>query len=775
MAEFLTASVEIDVNKDKALAELKKVETGFKTATTRMANFVKKLGSAFKSAFTKMRRIAKWAILGMIGFFTLAVREAIKYEDSVARIEQVIKSTGGAAGVTTKQLLDMADALQSVTQFSNTSIQESQALLLTFTKIGDEIYERTLTAVLDMSVAMNQDLKSSVIQVGKALNDPIVGLTALSRVGVKFTDDQKEMIKLFVESGDVLSAQKVLLRELETEFEGQATATDTAKKSVLQMKNAFSDWIRQIGEELLPLVKTSAEKLKMWFEDNEDKARAFGKRLAEIVERFSSFVKLLGTDQSSFFSKLGDGLLESLKWIGKQLWAILAPVFTELADLFVDSIKEAIRNSPIVKAALMVGGGVAGMLLANAPDINDSEEKRFNRLFKEIGERQSRIGGLSFLGEKRTDERKPVTKQDLIDRGLLVETGKRTMPRGVTSGGEFMSVRDAMKKREEQIDMEKFSRLKEMEDRVSSEEAFGEAMEKAATERLKRIRDEERKAEAARKKEARDTFTRLNSIRTIYEDLGESTQEYLNAQKELIDIQGESFIQLGVGVDLVERWKDAEFQKVTMQNSRALEEFKGVIQDSTSSLSNFFNDGITGLNSFSQAFANMTQSIMNSMNRMISNLIAEWIMFTATTGLFGQSGAASLGMSNPFGAASLSGIGGLFGGLFGGGGSTFTNDMAVMGAPAGMAKGGITSGITIAGEAGPEGIVPLPDGRHIPVELKNGGGSNVEVNVINQTSNKVEAEQGETFFDGSKLVTEIVLKDLNSNGPIRQTMGTLQG
>lgn len=35
-----------------------------------------------------------------------------------------------------------------------------------------------------------------------------------------------------------------------------------------------------------------------------------------------------------------------------------------------------------------------------------------------------------------------------------------------------------------------------------------------------------------------------------------------------------------------------------------------------------------------------------------------------------------------------------------------------------MAKGGVTEGVSIAGEAGPEAVVPLPDGRTIPVELK---------------------------------------------------------
>lgn len=37
-----------------------------------------------------------------------------------------------------------------------------------------------------------------------------------------------------------------------------------------------------------------------------------------------------------------------------------------------------------------------------------------------------------------------------------------------------------------------------------------------------------------------------------------------------------------------------------------------------------------------------------------------------------------------------------------------------------MAKGGITDGLSIAGEAGPEAVIPLPDGRTVPVRMEMG-------------------------------------------------------
>jgi hypothetical protein len=55
---------------------------------------------------------------------------------------------------------------------------------------------------------------------GKALNDPIKGVTALQRVGVSFTKGQKDQIKSLEESGHHMQAQKVILRELNKEFVG---------------------------------------------------------------------------------------------------------------------------------------------------------------------------------------------------------------------------------------------------------------------------------------------------------------------------------------------------------------------------------------------------------------------------------------------------------------------------------------------------------------------------------------------------------------------------
>lgn len=165
--------------------------------------------------------------------------------DALARVGQinaqtanVIKSTGGAAGVTADHVESLAGKLELLTGTEGEAVQEGANLLLTFKNIrngvgeGNDIFDQTTTSLVDMARAMGQDPQSAAIQLGKALNDPVQGIAALNRVGITFSDSQKGVIKSLVESGDVMGAQKIILAELNSQFggSGQAYAATYAGK-----------------------------------------------------------------------------------------------------------------------------------------------------------------------------------------------------------------------------------------------------------------------------------------------------------------------------------------------------------------------------------------------------------------------------------------------------------------------------------------------------------------------------------------------------------------
>ena len=232
----------------------------------------KTLGKGFKKAFTGAQAsMAKFglAINGIksaVNMVAGPMRMLIEYGGAQVKVNEqlarVIKSTGNVAGVTADEMRDMADALQQATVYGNEEVQVAQNILLTFKQISGEVLPRVTKVVLDTAYAMDTGLKETSIQVGKALNDPIIGLTALARVGITFTEQQKDQIKAMSEAGDMAGAQAIILEELESQFGGSSEAIKNWYGSIIQAKNAVGDLIEVIADKFGPVFKAAAHLVK---------------------------------------------------------------------------------------------------------------------------------------------------------------------------------------------------------------------------------------------------------------------------------------------------------------------------------------------------------------------------------------------------------------------------------------------------------------------------------------------------------------------------------
>jgi len=228
---------------DVATLGIKVDSKGVKQGTRNLGELDRQASKTEKSA----ARMGK-AIGAAVGFLATgalaraAIANTVEQERVVAQLEATLRSTGGAAGLTKDELLNMASAMQEVTTFGDETVIASQSLLLTFTKIGKEAFPRAQKAILDVATAMGTDLNSATLQVGKALNDPVLGMTALSRSGIQFTEDQKEVVKQMVATGRSADAQALILAELETQFGGSAEAArNTLGGALKSLQNAFGD------------------------------------------------------------------------------------------------------------------------------------------------------------------------------------------------------------------------------------------------------------------------------------------------------------------------------------------------------------------------------------------------------------------------------------------------------------------------------------------------------------------------------------------------------
>ena len=195
-----------------------------------------------------------------------------KQAGAIAKVENGIQSTGGAAGRTLEQLEKQASALQGVSLFGDEDIlNDVTAQVLTFTNIAGEQFDRTQQAALDLATKLDGDLKGAAIQLGKALNDPAANLSALSRSGIQFSEDQKAVIKSLQETGRLAEAQTIILDELERQYGGTAQAAAEAGAGGLkQLKKEAGDLLEQFGElayeGIRPLVGWLRKGIK-WFQE----------------------------------------------------------------------------------------------------------------------------------------------------------------------------------------------------------------------------------------------------------------------------------------------------------------------------------------------------------------------------------------------------------------------------------------------------------------------------------------------------------------------------
>jgi len=197
-----------------------------------------------------------------------------------AQTAAALESTGRVAGVTANQINTLAGSLQKLTGYDDEAIQSAENLLLTFTNVrnvagrNNDIFNQATEATLNLSRTFDQDLSSSAVQLGKALQDPVRGVTALRRIGVSFTSAQQKLIDRLVSTGDVLGAQKIILREVTRETGNSARAYGQTLPGQLDiLKGNLQNLAGELAKTVAPEVENLTTQFNKWLEDPENKKK----------------------------------------------------------------------------------------------------------------------------------------------------------------------------------------------------------------------------------------------------------------------------------------------------------------------------------------------------------------------------------------------------------------------------------------------------------------------------------------------------------------------
>jgi hypothetical protein len=244
----------------KAISDFQKLEGVGQKSTFGLRT----LDSAVSNGLANVAKYGGIAIagLGAVGGYLLRGAEFAKQaDDRLVAVAESMKIFGSNADIVAQRLQKLGDAQEYELGVTAETIKATQAKLLTFGQLAvtaNEVggaFDRATVAAIDLGAAGFGEASQNAIQLGKALQDPIKGITALARSGVTFTDAEKAKIRTLVESNKMLEAQDTLLKAVETQVGGTAKATTTDS---FRIASAFGHVRDEIGTLLMPTVEKFA-------------------------------------------------------------------------------------------------------------------------------------------------------------------------------------------------------------------------------------------------------------------------------------------------------------------------------------------------------------------------------------------------------------------------------------------------------------------------------------------------------------------------------------
>ncbi len=281
-----------------------------------------------------------FSVRALTNFAKESILAAEAVSTANARIDAVAKATGVFGTETdavTKRVQEFAKAQEMRIAVDDTVIKGVQAQLLTFKELSSSagetggVFDRVTLAAFDMAQVVGT-ADGNAIALGKALEDPTKGLTALARGGTVFTEQQKEQIKTLQESGDLLGAQELILAEVESQYGGLAEASADASD---KLNLAFGNIKEAVGDQLLPIFADLVDQLLPVIDE-------VIPVLGQTIEALSPVIKDLAGQLPGLLTSLFPliPIIGEIAGIFFELAAQLLPIIVELFDALMPTIAE---------------------------------------------------------------------------------------------------------------------------------------------------------------------------------------------------------------------------------------------------------------------------------------------------------------------------------------------------------------------------------------------------------------------------------------------------
>ncbi len=273
-------NVQLTASTTQASAALKNISNqidrlaGMSTSASRRAtDFLIRTKGAVDAVSSAVSMLAKVATAPMREFSS-AARQTIT-------MQATVKALGSACAVTSKDILEFADALSQSTTYDDDAIVGVQQLLLATRNLSKEGLQQATEAAIDMAAAMGTDAKSAAASLARALADPADNMRALRSLNIQFTDAEEDQIKTLQESGKLWESQQVILDRVKDVYGGVAKAvadTDVGKLDKIvtatgNLAEALGGGIVDVISPYLDGVYGKIVSLQNWIERHTDRSR----------------------------------------------------------------------------------------------------------------------------------------------------------------------------------------------------------------------------------------------------------------------------------------------------------------------------------------------------------------------------------------------------------------------------------------------------------------------------------------------------------------------
>jgi|GEM_PF-6476820 len=234
MAEQTKVELILEVKGDKVVVSgIQNIEQ----ATTKLDNTVKtKATPSLAGMFKGLLPVITTGVV--LNFFKDCISAAEEENEALRRLKGEIEAQGIAWSEAEKSIKDFADTMQATTRFSDTQTYKVVGDLTRRLGSLEQAFTATQLAA-DIASATGKDFSATADLLATALTHPERGAMMLKR-----------------EFGAVVGTGKdveVMVKKLQDHFTGAAQKEESLTKQTAQLKNAFDDFMEDVGRGITPV------------------------------------------------------------------------------------------------------------------------------------------------------------------------------------------------------------------------------------------------------------------------------------------------------------------------------------------------------------------------------------------------------------------------------------------------------------------------------------------------------------------------------------------